>query len=332
MAAPAESEELDLGATAVRRTSDTAPRRSKPWFSNASRDARRRGDDAREMSDPSREPSAPRELRAALLAFASVASVACNAKTPPEPPARTALPSAAKVTAGPSASAAVPEASAGGVPAAVSSGAVEAPPKTKSSKPCRVALVGDSLTDERSHGGAYVRYLAERCPASRFENFARGGAMVNQMRRWFEERVVPEPRGTFTHVVVFGGVNDLYSDETAGRTTATIEADLSAIYTEAKAAGARVVALTVAPWGGFSRWFTPHRADTTRELNAWILAQHDAGAVDVAIDAHTLLACGDPDRLCPRFETAHSDGLHFGAAGHEALGQALYAAEFEGCP
>ena len=190
----------------------------------------------------------------------------------------------------------------------------------------------DSLTDERSHGGGYVRYLAERCPASRFENFARGGAMVNQMRRWFEERVVPAPRGTYTHVVVFGGVNDLYSDETAGRTTAKIEADLAAIYAEAKAGGARVVALTVAPWGGFTRWFTPHRADTTRELNAWILAERASGAVDVTLDAHALLACGDPERLCPRFEAAHSDGLHFGAAGHEALGRALYEAEFETCP
>jgi lysophospholipase L1-like esterase len=218
------------------------------------------------------------------------------------------------------------------VPAAVSSGGVQEPPPKKSNQICNVALVGDSLTDERSHGGGYVRYLAERCPASHFENFARGGAMVNQMRRVLEERVVPQPHGTFSHVVVFGGVNDLYSDETTGRTTAKIEDDLAAMYAEARAAGARVVALTVAPWGGFSRWFTPHRADTTRELNAWILGQHDAGAVDVTIDAHALLTCGDPDRLCPRFENAHSDGLHFGAAGHAALGQALYDAEFKACP
>jgi lysophospholipase L1-like esterase len=194
-----------------------------------------------------------------------------------------------------------------------------------------VALVGDSLTDFRVHGGGYVRYLEERCPASHFENFAKGGAMVNQMRRWFEESVVPESHGTFTHVVVFGGVNDLYSDETAGRTTNKIEADLGAIYAEAKAHGARVVALTVAPWGGFTRYFTPHRADTTRELNAWILAERDKGAVDVAVDAHGLLACGDPDRLCPRYENARSDGLHFGHAGHEALGEALYTAVFHAC-
>jgi lysophospholipase L1-like esterase len=156
--------------------------------------------------------------------------------------------------------------------------------------------------------------------------------MVNQMRRWFEEQVVPEPHGTFTHVVVFGGVNDLYSDETAGRTTAKIEADLSAIYREAQAQGARVVALTVAPWGGFTRYFTPHRADTTRELNAWILAAPARGMVDVTVDAHALLGCGDPDKLCERYENARSDGLHFGRAGHEVLGRALYEAEFRTCP
>ncbi|HTQ04574.1 MAG TPA: SGNH/GDSL hydrolase family protein [Polyangiaceae bacterium] len=253
-------------------------------------------------------------------------SVGCNAKTPPEPPARSALPG---VTTGAAPSAA---ASADGVPAAVSPVAEKAPPKPNPPKPCNVALVGDSLTDYRVHGGGYARYLAERCPASHFENFARGGAMVNQMRRSFEENVATAPRGTFTHVIVFGGVNDLYSDETAGRTTAKIEADLSAIYARARDGGARVVALTVAPWGGFTRWFTPHRAETTRELNAWILAQRAARTVDVTVDAHALLACGDADRLCPRFETARSDGLHFGAAGHEALGAALYAAEFEGCP
>ena len=44
------------------------------------------------------------------------------------------------------------------------------------------------------------------------------------------------------------------------------------------------------------------------------------------------LLCGDPDRLCPRYERPHSDGLHFGDGGHEALGEALYRAEFESCP
>lgn len=196
---------------------------------------------------------------------------------------------------------------------------------------CKVALIGDSLTDYGAHGGGYARYLEERCPGSDFVNFAKGGAMVNQMLRRFEETLAREPRGSFTHVVVFGGVNDLYSDETAGRTTTKIEADLTALYAGARALGARVVAITVAPWGGFTRYFTPHRAATTRELNAWILDQTKDGAVDVAIDAFTLLSCGDPDRICARYDRARSDGLHFGKGGHEALGALLYEREFHDC-
>ena len=210
--------------------------------------------------------------------------------------------------------------------AAPSSAPVPAP------TPCNVALLGDSLTDYRAHGGGYVRYLEERCPRSHFVNLAKGGAMVNQIRRRFEETLASEPRGTYSHVVIFGGVNDLYSDDTAGRTTAKIEADLTALYAGARALGARVVAITVAPWGGFTRYFTPHRADTTRELNAWILGQTADGSVDVAVDAHALLGCGDPDRLCERYERANSDGLHFGQPGHAALGALLYEREFRACP
>jgi lysophospholipase L1-like esterase len=196
---------------------------------------------------------------------------------------------------------------------------------------CNVALIGDSLTDFHVHGGGYVHYLEARCPGSTFENFAKGGAMVNQMRRRLEETALRAPRDTYTHVVVFGGVNDIHSDETAGRTNDKIERDLKEMYAAIHAHGARVVAITVAPWGGFTRYFTPHRAESTRALGRFILEQRTRGLVDVAVDAFALLSCGDPDRLCERYERARSDGLHFGKGGHEVLGQALYDAEFKAC-
>jgi lysophospholipase L1-like esterase len=210
------------------------------------------------------------------------------------------------------------------------SSAVTRPP-SGTRAPCNVALIGDSITDYRSFGGGYVRYLEQRCPASRFSNYAKGGAMVNQMRARFETSLANEARGTFSHIVIFGGVNDLYSDETAGRTPPKIEADLGALYAGARALGARVVAITVAPWGGFTRWFTEHRARTTRELNAWILEQPADGSVDTVVDAFSLLSCGEADRLCDRYERSPSDGLHFGKAGHEVLGAALYEREFHTC-
>lgn len=192
---------------------------------------------------------------------------------------------------------------------------------------CRVAALGDSLTDYRAGGGGYLRLLEKRCPESEFENFGKGGDMVNQMRRRFEAEIASQPPARFTHLIVFGGVNDLYSDETAGRSNTRIQRDLSAIYEQARSRGWRVVAVTVAPWGGFERWFTPRRSAATKELNAWIAS----GPADVVVDAYTLLSCGDPERLCPDFTPPFKDGLHFGKKGHEVLGEALYRAEFERC-
>ncbi|HEX7668037.1 MAG TPA: SGNH/GDSL hydrolase family protein, partial [Polyangiaceae bacterium] len=155
-----------------------------------------------------------------------------------------------------------------------------------------VAAIGDSLTDPRSNGGRYLRLLAERCPESRFDSYGKGGEMVNQMRRRFAADVLgipPDPgKPRYTDVIVFGGVNDLYSDLTAGRTVKKITTDLSAMYVAAREHGLRVVAVTVTPWGGFSRYFTPARAATTAELNHWILAQPAAGTVDFAVDAFPL--------------------------------------------
>jgi lysophospholipase L1-like esterase len=196
-------------------------------------------------------------------------------------------------------------------------------------RPCRVALIGDSLTDERV-GGGYVRYLKSRSAASRFVNFAKGGAMVNQMRRQLDA-MLAGAEGPFTHLVVFGGVNDLYSDETAGRTVAKIQADLGVLYAAGKARGLRVVAVTVAPWGGFEKYYNARRGAATLELNQWILAGRARGDVDVTVDAYSLLSCGDGERLCPRFTMTKNDGLHFGKLGHETLGKALYQAEFHAC-
>jgi lysophospholipase L1-like esterase len=197
-------------------------------------------------------------------------------------------------------------------------------------RPCRVALIGDSLTETRV-GGGYVRYLEARSPRSRFVNYAKGGAMVNQMKRQLDA-MLADPEGSFTHLVVFGGVNDLYSDETAGRSVAKIEADLGVLYAAGRARGLRVVGITVAPWGGFGKYYNARRGAATRELNAWILAGTARRDIDVAVDAYSLLSCGDPEHLCPRYALAKSDGLHFGKLGHETLGRALYDAEFARCP
>ena len=204
-----------------------------------------------------------------------------------------------------------------------------------------VAAIGDSLTDPRSQGGLYLRYLQERCPASRFDSYGKGGEMVNQMRHRFvrdvfgDAALAPGDPGArkppYTHVIVFGGVNDLYSDLTAHRSVARITADLSAMYRAARERGLQVVAVTVAPWGGFHRYYNASRAATTAELNRWIVAQAAAHTVDFAIDAHALLSCDDPEALCARYAAPFGDGIHFGPEGHRRLAEALFAEVFSDC-
>lgn len=154
--------------------------------------------------------------------------------------------------------------------------------------------------------------------------------MVNQIRKRLETEVLPE--GTsYSHAIVFGGVNDLYSDQTANRTLARIEGDLSRIYAALKARDTEVIAITVTPWGGFKRWFTPARSQSTQTLNGWLLAQPAQGTLSATLDAYPLLSCGDPERLCPELAAPYKDGLHFGKLGHQKLAKALLEGPFRGC-
>jgi lysophospholipase L1-like esterase len=221
-------------------------------------------------------------------------------------------------------------------PSVGSSGAPATPPVAVSSgkRTFVVAAIGDSLTDAKSHGGGYLDYLRKKCPKSRFDNYGKGGEMVNQMRKRFAADVLGEgvpDKPAYTHVLVFGGVNDLYSDQTAGRTPEKIEGDLLRMYKSAQGKGMKVIALTVAPWGGFTKYFNEHRSKTTREVNKWIAGQVATKSVDHVIDAFALLSCGDADKLCPTVATPFKDGLHFGKDGHEILGKALYSKVFSSC-
>ena len=191
-------------------------------------------------------------------------------------------------------------------------------------------VLGDSLSDEKVGGGGFLRILRERCKQATFDNRAKGGFMTNQMRKRLEAEVLPEGR-TYSHAIVFGGVNDLYSDQTANRSLARIEGDLSRIYSALQKQGTRVIGITVTPWGGFKRWYTPERGQNTLALNRWILQQPAAGSLEAAVDAYPLLSCGDPARLCPELSLPFKDGLHFGKGGHERLAKALLEGPFRSC-
>ena len=191
--------------------------------------------------------------------------------------------------------------------------------------------MGDSLTDARVGGGKFLHLLRKRCPKSQFDNYGKGGEMVNQMRHRFDGDVFGPGKPAYTHVIVFGGVNDLYSDLTAGRTPALIERDLTFMYQDARRHGARVVAVTVAPWGGFTRYWNASRSAATLEGQSLDPRAARRGAVDAVIDAYSMLSCGDPTVLCPAFTAPFKDGLHFGGGGPPAAGRGHVRAGFGGC-
>lgn len=214
--------------------------------------------------------------------------------------------------------------------AAAASASSARPPEEPSVAVERVLVLGDSISDERVGGGGFVKILRERCAPATFDNRAKGGFMLNQMRKRLELEVLPEG-GHYSHAIVFGGVNDLYSDQTAKRTLPKIEADLSAIYAALTTRGTVVIAITVTPWGGFKRWFTSERGKSTLALNTWIVAQSQSHAIGSVVDAYPLLSCGDPERLCPELSAPFKDGLHFGKPGQQKLAEALLAGPFSVC-
>jgi lysophospholipase L1-like esterase len=197
--------------------------------------------------------------------------------------------------------------------------------------PPKILVLGDSLTDPKSHGGGFLDHLRERCPGLTVANFAKGGFMVNQMRRRFVKEVLPGADAAgYTHLLVFGGVNDLYSDETAGRTPEKVAADLTYLFDEARARKWKIVALTVAPWGGFKQYDSPKRRAATARLNRWILGQAAPPEITV-LPTGPLLTCGDSEVLCADVAGGARDGLHFGREGHRRLGEALRRLAFPEC-
>lgn len=261
-----------------------------------------------------------------------VAAVGCGHLDPSRerPSSRPVASTSQQATANAATTALTPATVASNVVAApntsATSSAVAAPTQTLSAdpQPCRLLAVGDSLTDPKSHGGGYLRVVERRCDCT-VNNLGRGGDMVNQMKKRLLAHLAANPP-RYSHVLVFGGVNDLYSDETAHRTVAKIQGDLEAMYRAARNRGASVIGVTVAPWGGFRRYFSPRRAETTLELNRWIAEGPKRGLSDYWVDAYSRLSCGIPTELCARYAAPHRDGLHFGPIGHERLGEALVEA------
>ena len=186
--------------------------------------------------------------------------------------------------------------------------------------PRAVVAVGDSLTDAPLPEDTHVRWtdvLRARRPGLPVVNAAiagnrvllEGGYGPTLVERF--DRDVLRRSGVGT-VVLLAGTNDL----SRGLSARQLTAELARLVERSRAAGLRVVLVTVPPAEGR----TPAAQAARREVNAWVRTRSGADAV---VDADAVLRDpGAPERLRPAYD---HDGLHLTPAGHRALGAAVAA-------
>jgi hypothetical protein len=142
-------------------------------------------------------------------------------------------------------------------------------------------------------------------------------SMLARADRWANPR--------FSEIVIMGNLNDM-SPRLPPEWTIQ---NLRNLYRRAKAAGARVVAVTSTPWAGYTRWTPGEQADQN-VVNGWILSGAD-GIPDVVVDAfHPLEDPQRPGHLRPEF--AARDKLHLNRTGQVALTRAVIDQAYRGVP
>ena len=184
--------------------------------------------------------------------------------------------------------------------------------------PRRLAAVGASITQwpKRTpgrHEGGYAGAAANHLPpGSSAVSFGYQGQGSHYIASRVGEALAERP----TDLVVLGGVNDAAS----GRSAAHAIEGLRRAYAAGRAAGVRVVGVTITPWGAYRRTNARQQA-VSAAVNRWILNE---APVDAAVDTRVL---GDANgRLLSRYDSG--DHLHLNAAGQRALGRQIYEAAF----
>ena len=135
----------------------------------------------------------------------------------------------------------------------------------------KLVTIGDSLSVDPPGSDLYNHYpslLKSVYNVATSDSYAVGAAQTGSspspfkgMRLQYSEDVAGKG---YNAMIVMGGVNDVAS----GVQASTTEANLDWLYSQAKNAGMKVIAIPILPWGCFST-SSPAKMTITKEINTW---------------------------------------------------------------
>ncbi len=187
----------------------------------------------------------------------------------------------------------------------------------------RIGVFGSSSTED----GRFVSKLSSIF-AGEFTKHGYSGAST----QWLLENRFSDDilLNNYNDVIIFAGVNDLPTTDLSMKAA---KSNLQAMYSQAKAAGMRVIAVTIQPTKGATSYWTGAAGrepelvvQKTDELNRWIM--EGAQDVDVRVNAYETLEEGETDSM--QSEYASSDMLHLSDLGHQALADLIYQTAYSG--
>lgn len=164
-----------------------------------------------------------------------------------------------------------------------------------------VLFIGDSYTVGSS---SYADQLKNKFPSLKIKKIAKVGEKTDWMLRNSASDLAS---GKYDAVFILGGINDVY----AGVPASTTENNLQAIYSNAKKAGAKVIALTLPPTNYYAD-YTASKGYNADVINYWIKKNR---TVNKVVDLNTLLKKGGKQNL----DLFVADHLHATPQAHGML-------------
>jgi lysophospholipase L1-like esterase len=181
-------------------------------------------------------------------------------------------------------------------------------PKRQDPGAGRTAVLGNSIT---AHSSGFVAFLGRELPHRTFANLGVVGQGTAAILDRLRSQVIGQG---YDEVIIEAGINDI------GRTNALeyITANLAQMVREAKAAGLRVVLLTLTPYGTY--------ASRVRAVNERIRQDGRQWGADIVVDVYSPLA--DWRGHLRSDLIGDQMGLHPTRAGQELMGRSILATAY----